>query len=81
MAKGFEPTVNITITLTGPDGAVVATEDIAVAGKTVPYDLVAVREFEDLPMGTYRVTVTGVKTGGRNHRRPQLHRQGPRGAR
>ncbi|MFF4694394.1 hypothetical protein [Streptomyces chattanoogensis] len=56
--------MNITITLTGPDGAVVAIEDIVVTGETVPYELVAVREFEDLPMGTYRVTVTGVKTGG-----------------
>lgn len=65
LAKGFEPTMKITMTLTGPDGAVVATEDITVTGETVPYNLVAVREFEDLPMGTYRVTVTGVKTGGR----------------
>ncbi|MGA5560624.1 hypothetical protein ACPCUV_05485 [Streptomyces platensis] len=65
LAKGFEPTMKITMTLTGPDGAVVATEGITMTGETVPYDLVAVREFEDLAMGSYRVTVTGVKTGGR----------------
>ncbi|MFE2326895.1 hypothetical protein ACFXD5_23725 [Streptomyces sp. NPDC059385] len=63
-SPGYEPRMTITLTLTGPDGAVVSSEEITVVGQDVPYPLEAKREFHNLVMGTYRVTVRGVKTGG-----------------
>ncbi|MFH8411312.1 hypothetical protein ACH4FX_42125 [Streptomyces sp. NPDC018019] len=61
----FVPKMDITLTLTGPDGATVSSEDITVVGKEVPYPLKAERVFRDLTPGAHKVTVSGVKTRGR----------------
>ncbi|HWU08978.1 MAG TPA: hypothetical protein VN520_21785 [Streptomyces sp.] len=61
----FVPKMDIKLVLTGPDGAAVGSEDITVVSKDVPYPLTAERVFHDLAPGTHKVTVSGVKTGGR----------------
>ncbi|WP_086804013.1 hypothetical protein [Streptomyces caniscabiei] len=61
----FVPKMDITLTLTGPDGATLSSEDITVVGQEVPYPLQAERIFRDLASGTHKVTVSGVKTRGR----------------
>ncbi|MFI9247936.1 hypothetical protein ACIGXF_36445 [Streptomyces sp. NPDC053086] len=61
----FVPKMDITLALTGPDGATVSSEDITMVGKEVPYPLKAERVFRNLALGTYKVTVSGVKTPGR----------------
>ncbi|MYT29866.1 MULTISPECIES: nuclear transport factor 2 family protein [unclassified Streptomyces] len=64
LAAGFEPKMDFTLTLTGPDGAMISSEDITVVGKKVPYPLKAERVFRDLALGTHKVTASGVKTRG-----------------
>ncbi|MFD0405372.1 nuclear transport factor 2 family protein [Kitasatospora sp. NPDC127116] len=61
----FVPKMDITLTLTGPDGATISSEDITVVGEKVPYRLKAERVFHNLALGTHKVAVKGVKTGGR----------------
>ncbi|MFD7621168.1 hypothetical protein [Streptomyces sp. NPDC059802] len=61
------PRVTGTLTLTGPDGAVISTEEIKAKGVKPPYPMSFTREYAlaDLPPGPYTVALTGaVKTGG-----------------
>ncbi|KUM84091.1 hypothetical protein AQI88_42060 [Streptomyces cellostaticus] len=64
LASGWEPKMDITLTLTQPSGNT-RSESISVVGKDVPYPLKAEHVFRYLEMGTHKVTVRGVKTGGR----------------
>ncbi|OEJ30035.1 hypothetical protein [Streptomyces subrutilus] len=64
LAAGWEPKMDITLTLTEPHGRTVS-ETIKVVGKKVPYTLKAEHVFSYLSLGTHKVTVSGVKTGGR----------------
>lgn len=64
----YVPVIKGTLTLTGPDGTVIATEAITAKGKKPPYELAFTREFalKDRPAGTYTLAFTdAVKTGGR----------------
>ncbi|MEU0634308.1 hypothetical protein [Streptomyces sp. NPDC005989] len=61
------PRVTGTLTLTGPDGAVISTEEIKAKGVKPPYPMSFTREYAlaGLPPGRYTVALTGaVKTGG-----------------
>ncbi|WP_156892937.1 hypothetical protein [Actinokineospora enzanensis] len=61
------PVVWGTLTLTGPDGNVVSTEEVTAKGAKPPYPLSFTREFAlaDLPLGRYTITFTNaVKAGG-----------------
>ncbi|MFF3787242.1 hypothetical protein [Streptomyces sp. NPDC001933] len=61
------PRVTGTLTLTGPDGAVIGTEEIMAEGVKPPYPISFTREFAlaGLPAGRYTVALTGaVETGG-----------------
>jgi hypothetical protein len=64
LAAGWEPKMDITLTLTGPHGRI-ESESITVVGKEVPYPLKAEHVFNYLSLGTHTVTVSGEKTGGR----------------
>ncbi|WP_159028304.1 hypothetical protein [Kitasatospora sp. MY 5-36] len=62
-----KPRISGTLTLTGPDGAVVSTEEITVKGDKQPFPLAFTREFAlaDRPVGRYTLTFTdAVKSGG-----------------
>ncbi|MFD6464625.1 hypothetical protein [Streptomyces goshikiensis] len=61
------PRVTGTLTLTGPDGAVISTEEFTAKGVKPPYPMSFTREYAlaGLPPGRYTVALTGaVKTGG-----------------
>ncbi|WP_424215912.1 hypothetical protein ACN20G_27595 (plasmid) [Streptomyces sp. BI20] len=64
----YIPVIRGTLTLTGPDGTVIATEALTAKGVKPPYELSFTREFalKDRPVGTYTLAFTdAVKTGGR----------------
>ncbi|MEU8139869.1 hypothetical protein [Streptodolium elevatio] len=64
--EGIVTALSVTLTLTGPDGAVISSEPIAErqTGTRARIRYTFTRTFTGLPVGECRLTVSGVKTGG-----------------
>ncbi|WP_327064296.1 hypothetical protein [Kitasatospora sp. NBC_01302] len=68
--KGIVTALSITLSITGPGGSVVTSEPIThnQSGTGDPIKFTITREFKNLPVGDYRLAVSGQKTGGRRTR-------------